>query len=85
MKKYIIIGLSCLIIEIASTFYIRSVSQFNVGGMLFFAFIGPFLGLPFISYIIEAESRLQRFTIALASAIGYMLGATLVICLSKVR
>ena len=81
MKKYIIIGFSCLIIEIASTFYIRSVSQFNVGGMLFFAFIGPFLGLPFISYIIEAESRLQRFTIALASAIGYMLGAIIVIYL----
>jgi len=85
VKKYIIIGLSCLIIEIASTFYIRSVSEFNVGGMLFFAFIGPFLGLPFISYIIEAENRLQRFKIALASAIGYMLGATLVICLSKVQ
>ena len=85
MKKYIIIGLSCLIIEIASTFYIRSVSEFNVGGMLFFAFIGPFLGLPFISYIIEAENRLQRFKIALASAIGYMLGATLVICLRKVQ
>ena len=81
MKKYIIIGLSCLIIEIASTFYIRSVSEFNVGGMLFFAFIGPFLGLPFISYIIEAENRLQRFKIALASAIGYMLGAIIVIYL----
>ena len=79
MKKYIIIGFSCLIIEIASTFYIRSVSQFNVVGMLFFAFIGPFLGLPFISYIIEAENRLERFKIALASAIGYMLGAIIVI------
>jgi len=85
VKKYIIIGFSCLIIEIASTFYIRSVSQFNVAGMLFFAFIGPFLGLPFISYIIEAENRLQRFKIALASAIGYMLGAIIVICLSKVQ
>jgi hypothetical protein len=81
VKKYIIIGFSCLIIEIASTFYIRSVSQFNVAGMLFLAFIGPFLGLPFISYIIEAESRLQRFKIALASAIGYMLGAIIVIYL----
>jgi len=79
VKKYIIIGFSCLIIEIASTFYIRSVSQFNVVGMLFFAFIGPFLGLPFISYIIEAENRLERFKIALASAIGYMLGAIIVI------
>ena len=79
MKKYIIIGLSCLIIEIASTFYIRSVSEFNVGGMLFFAFIGPFLTLPFISYLIESENRLERFKIALASAIGYMLGAMIVV------
>ena len=79
MKKYIIIGLSCLIIEIASTFYIRSVSEFNVGGMLFFAFISPFLTLPFISYLIESENRLERFKIALASAVGYMLGAMIVV------
>jgi len=79
LKKYVIIGFSCLIIEIASTFYIRSVSEFNVGGMLFFSFIGPFLGLPFISYLIESESRLERFKMALASGIGYMLGAMIVI------
>jgi len=79
MKKYIIIGLSCLIIEIASTFYIRSVSEYNVAGMLFFAFIGPFLGLPFISYIIESENRLERFKMALASAVGYAIGAMIVV------
>ena len=79
MKKYIIIGISCLIIEIASTFYIRSVSEFNVVGMLFFSFISPFLTLPFISYLIESENRLERFKIALASAIGYVLGAMIVV------
>jgi len=47
--------------------------------MLFFAFIGPFLGLPFISYLIESENRLERFKMALASAVGYVLGAMIVV------
>ena len=83
MIKYCVIAFSCLIIEICSTFYIRSVSEANATGMLFFAFIGPFLGLPFISYLIESESRLERFKMALASGVGYMVGALIVIYIIK--
>jgi hypothetical protein len=43
--RYLIIALSALIIEICSTFYIRYVAEGNPTAMLFFAGIGPFLGL----------------------------------------
>jgi hypothetical protein len=46
--RYPIIFLSALVIEICSTFYIRFVSEGNAPGMIFFAAIGPFLGLPFL-------------------------------------
>ena len=83
MIKYLVIGLSCLIIEICSTFYIRSVSEANTVGMLFFSFIGPFLSLPFISYMFEAKSSAERIKIAVASGFGYMIGAIIVINLIK--
>jgi hypothetical protein len=75
--KYLIIGLSCFIIEIASTMYISTVST-NSPYMLFWAFIGPFLGLPFIGYIIEEKTWKGRLRIALSSAIGYTLGSLIV-------
>jgi len=55
MKKYFIIGLSSLIIEICSTFYIRSVAEGNLPMMLFFAGISPFLGLPFIGIWLKVK------------------------------
>ena len=83
MIKFGILALSCLVIEICSTFYIKSVSENNTTGMLFFSFVGPFLGLPFISYIIEATSTLERIKMALASGVGYVMGATIVIYIIK--
>jgi hypothetical protein len=77
--KYAVLFLSALIIEICSTFYIRSVSEANTAGMLFFSFIAPFLGLPFISYIVESKDGLERIKMALATGIGYMTGAIIVI------
>ena len=56
MKKYLIIGLSALIIEVCSTFYIRSAAEGDLLMMLFFATIGPFLGLPFIGYMVESKT-----------------------------
>jgi hypothetical protein len=79
MQKYIIIALSALIIEICSTFYIRSVAIGDVPMMLFFAGIGPFLGLPFIGYMIEAKSWGERIKQAIASSIGYMIGVLIVV------
>ena len=77
--KYFIIGLSALIIEICSTFYIRAVSEANTGMMLFFAGISPFLGLPFIGYMIESKNWGERIKQALALSVGYTIGALVVI------
>jgi hypothetical protein len=77
MKKYFIIALSAFILETASTMYIATVANRDVA-MIFWAFIGPFLGLPFIGYMIESKLWKDRLKIALASGIGYTLGATMV-------
>jgi hypothetical protein len=46
--------------------------------MLIWAFVGPFLGLPFVGYIIEEKTWSGRLKIALASALGYTLGSLVV-------
>ena len=77
--KYLIIGFSALVIEICSTFYIRFVSQGDIYGMMFFAFIGPFLGLPFIGYVVESKTWAERLKMAFSSAFGYLVGSIIVI------
>ena len=77
--KYIIIGLSALIIEICSTFYIRFVAEEHFLGMMFFAFISPFLGLPFVGYIVESKTWGERIKMAFSSAFGYLIGSVIVI------
>jgi hypothetical protein len=77
--KYFIIGLSALIIEICSTFYIRSVAEANTPMMLLFASISPFLGLPFIGYMVESKNWGERIKQALALSIGYSIGVLVVI------
>jgi hypothetical protein len=76
--KYTILFLAAVIIEIASTFYISAVSDRQLVPMVFWAFIGPFLGLPFIAYQIEAKNNTQRFYLALCYGLGYAVGAALV-------
>jgi hypothetical protein len=51
--------------------------------MLLWAFIGPFLGLPFIGYIVDEKSWIGRTKIAFASAIGYVIGALVVFLIKK--
>jgi len=77
--KYPILFLSALIIEICSTFYIRYVSEANTMGMLVFAFISPFLGLPFAGYMVESKLWSERIKMALSLAFGYVAGALIVI------
>jgi len=81
--KYSIIFISALLIEICSTFYITSVASANTLGMLFFAFIGPFIGLPFVGYMVESKLWLDRIKMAFALAFGYVAGALIVINLIK--
>ena len=77
--KYRIIILSALIIEICSTFYIRYVAEGNTIGMLVFAFIGPFLGLPFAGYMVETKTWNERLKMAFSMAIGYTIGVIIVL------
>ena len=77
--KYLIIGLSALIIEICSTFYIRFVAEEHFLRMMFFAFISPFLGLPFVGYIVESKTWGERIKMAFSSAFGYLIGSVIVI------
>ena len=81
--KYFIIGLSALIIEICSTFYIKCVADSNILMMLFFATISPFLGLPFIGYMVESKNWGERIKQALSLSIGYGIGVLVVINLIK--
>ena len=74
MKKYLIIGLAAFVLETASTMYIATVADRSIA-MIFWAFIGPFLALPFVGYMVESQTWPDRFKMALASAVGYTLGA----------
>lgn len=74
MKRYFIIAWAAFIMEIASTMYISSVSDQSMQ-MIFWAFIGPFLGLPFVGYMVESKDWKERFKMALASSVGYSIGA----------
>jgi hypothetical protein len=77
--RYGIIFISALILEICSTFYIRYVAEANTLGMLFFAFIGPFLGLPFTGYMVESKEWIERIKMAFSLAFGYVTGVIIVI------
>lgn len=78
---YYVVGFSAFVIECASTMYITTVSEKSVW-MVFYAMIGPFLGLPFVGYIIEAKNWNQRIKLAFSSSIGYGLGAVVVYVLN---
>jgi hypothetical protein len=78
-KKYLIVLFSALILEIGSTFYITVVADKHYSGMMFFAFIGPFLSLPFVGFMVESKTWKERLTLALFSGLGYLLGSIIVI------
>lgn len=77
MRKYFIIGLAAFILEVASTMYITTVASNNIA-MVFWAFIGPFLGLPFVGYMVESKVWSERIVLAFCSGVGYSIGAMLV-------
>jgi len=78
-KKYLIVFFSALILEVGSTCYISVVSDKNYLGMLFFAFIGPFLSLPFVGFMIESKTWNERLKLASCSGLGYLFGSVIVI------
>ena len=75
--NFIIIAVASLIIEVASTMYISTVSDKSVF-MVLWAAVGPFLGLPFVGFMIDAKTWSGRFKVAIASALGYSIGSLIV-------
>jgi len=76
-KKYLIIAFAAFVGETASTMYIATVADRSIA-MIFWAFVGPFIGLPFVGYMVESKTWPDRFKMALASSIGYVIGATVI-------
>lgn len=79
--KHAIIFMSAVIIEICSTFHIRFVADKNIFGMLFFAFIAPFLSLAFAGFMVESKQWNERIKMAFSLAFGYVVGSLIVITL----
>lgn len=77
MKKYLIIFFSALALEIGSTMYISSVADKDMTATMLWAFLGPFIALPFAGYVADEKTWKGRFYLALSSSIGYMIGAML--------
>lgn len=62
-------------LEIGSTMYISSVSDKNMHSTMLWAFLGPFIALPFAGYVADEKTWKGRFYLALSSSIGYTIGA----------
>jgi hypothetical protein len=76
-NKYSIIFLSALALEIGSTMYISSVADKNMASTMVWAFLGPFIALPFAGYVADEKTWKGRFYLALSSSAGYAVGAFL--------
>jgi len=77
MKKYLIIFISALILEIGSTMYISSVADKNSMSTMFWAFVGPFIALPFAGFVADEKTWKGRAFLALSSSVGYTIGASI--------
>jgi len=75
LKKYTIIFLSALVLEIGSTMYISSVANKDMYSTAIWAFLGPFIALPFAGYVADEKTWIGRFYLALSSSLGYVIGA----------
>tara|TARA_B100000900_G_C19942490_1_gene458295 strand:+ start:204 stop:458 length:255 start_codon:yes stop_codon:yes gene_type:complete len=75
MKKFSIIFISALALEIGSTMYISSVSEKALYSTALWAFLGPFIALPFAGYVADEKTWKGRLYLALSSSIGYTIGA----------
>jgi hypothetical protein len=71
-KKYPIIFLSALALEIGSTMYISSVADKDMASTMFWA-----IALPFAGYVADEKTWKGRFFLALSSSAGYTIGALL--------
>lgn len=75
LNKYIIIFFSALLLEIGSTMYISSVADKDMAATMLWAFLGPFIALPFAGYVADEKTWKGRIYLAISSALGYVIGA----------
>ena len=75
MKKYLIVFFSALLLEVGSTMYISAVADKALGAVMLWAFLGPFIALPFAGLVADEKTWGGRARIALSSAVGYLIGA----------
>jgi len=75
IKKYPIIFLSAMALEMGSTMYISSVADKDMASTMLWAFLGPFIALPFAGYVADEKTWRGRLYLALSSSAGYTLGA----------
>jgi len=76
--KYILIFIFALILQIGCTAYINSVEERQLYPVIIWSFIGPFMNLPFIALIADADTWNKRIKVSLAAGIGYSVGAFLI-------
>ena len=81
--KYLLIFFSALIIQVCSTFFIKSVAEEKTIQMMIFAFLLPILGLPFNGFMVDTKCWIERIKIAVSVSLGYVLGVLIVIKLIK--
>ena len=75
MNRYTIIFLSALLLEIGSTMYISSVADKDMHSTALWAFLGPFIALPFAGFVADEKTWKGRFYLVLSSSLGYVIGA----------
>ena len=75
INRYLIIFVSALFLEIGSTMYISSVADKEITRTMFWAFVGPFIALPFAGFVADEKTWTGRFYLALSSSVGYVVGA----------
>jgi hypothetical protein len=75
VKKYSIVFVSALLLEVGSTMYISAVADKQLGAVMLWAFLGPFIALPFAGLVADEKTWSGRARIALSSAVGYLAGA----------
>ena len=80
MKKYLIIFVSAFLLELVMSFYIAGIASHNMLQGVFFAFVTPFMSLPFVSYVIDAKTMKERAKLACFSGSGY--GVGVLVCMS---
>ena len=81
MKKYLSTFISCFIITLFSTLYIKSVAEHNIMMAMTADLIVPLLSVGYYHYLIEEKTIWGKIKIALVSGIAYAVGTGVMLLL----